>query len=158
MMNELLWYPIGTRLVDFMKSYRYNDGKRLFEYVTDRDVMQFRFGSGNSGEYPAVWVLFGEETDTEKQSQRVGSVIQFWIDIYVKGEQTPDMTYDSWLYAQMYEIEQELTKVLKEFNIKLQRDFKLGVLCKLRTILSDGDENYSASAMHRAVVDIEWYK
>ena len=158
MINSVLWYPIGERLVEFMKSYRYDDGRRLFEYLTDRDVMQFRFGSGNTGEFPAVWVLFGEETDTEKQSQRTGSIIQYWVDIYVKNEQTPDMTYDSWLYAQLYQIEQELTFVLKEFNIKLQRDFKLGSLCKVKTILSDGDENYSATAMNRAVVEIEWYR
>jgi hypothetical protein len=49
MLQKLMWRQIGKKLVDFLKSYKYLDGTRLFEYLNERDNLQFRFGTGNTG-------------------------------------------------------------------------------------------------------------
>lgn len=157
MMKELQWYNIAIRLRDFLKSFKYNDGRRLFDCMVDRQDLKIRVGQGNTGEYPAIYILFGDESDVEKQDKRTGARVQLWVDIYVKGEATPDIDYDDCLYKQMFEVEQEFIKVLRIFNKDLHRR---GIATNLviQAILSDGDENAPVTAQNRIVIDIEWYK
>ena len=157
MMKELQWYNIAIRLRDFLKSFKYNDGRRLFDCMVDRQDLKIRVGQGNTGEYPAIYILFGDESDVEKQDNRTGARVQLWVDVYVKGEATPDIDYDDCLYKQMFEVEQEFIKVLRIFNKDLHRR---GIATNLviQAILSDGDENAPVTAQNRIVIDIEWYK
>ena len=157
MMKELQWYNIAIRLRDFLKSFKYNDGRRLFDCMVDRQDRKIRVGQGNTGEYPAIYILFGDESDVEKQDNRTGARVQLWVDVYVKGEATPDIDYDDCLYKQMFEVEQEFIKVLRIFNKDLHRR---GIATNLviQAILSDGDENAPVTAQNRIVIDIEWYK
>lgn len=158
MLKKLMWYPVGKKLVDYLEGFRYDDGTRLFNYLTDRDDLTIKFGSGNYGEYPAIWILFGSESEVDKQDSRIGAITEFWIDIYVKGEASPDDDQDAILYRQAFNLEQELTNVLATFNQIMQRDYKLGTHFKIKDILSDGDANSPANLQHRIVLDIEWYR
>ena len=78
--------------------------------------MKIRVGSGNTGEWPALWILFGDETELEKQDDIIGATIQLWLDFYVKAEATPEYDFTSNLYEQMFKAEQELIYLLREFN------------------------------------------
>ncbi len=160
MLQKLMWRQIGKKLVDFMKSYKYLDGTRLFEYLPERDNLQFRFGTGNTGEYPAIWVIFSEEDQLEKQDKIIGGKVQFWIDIYLQGENTPDIPISEYLYNQSYKVENELLKVLHDdFSKKIQRELSIGVKFDILAVLSDGDETMSlGNTQHRIVIEIEWYK
>ena len=53
-----MWFPVGKKLVDFLNAYEYEDGSPLFRYLTDRQDMKIRLGSGSFGEYPAHFGLF----------------------------------------------------------------------------------------------------
>ena len=156
MLQRLEWYNIAIKLRDFLKSFTYSDGSKLFNYLVDSEDLQIRVGTGNTGEYPAVWIIFGDESDNEKQDSRVGAVLQLWIDIYVKGRATSDIDYDDVLYRQLYRAEEELIFALRIFNKKLQR-MGIGANMKILGILSDGNENAPASAVHRVVLSLEWY-
>lgn len=158
MLSKLMWFPIGKKLVNFLSEFRYEDGKPLFHYLTDREDLKIKLGSGNFGEYPAIWVLFGSETEVNKQDSIVGAITEFWIDLYVKTEATPDEEQDIILYRQLFNMEQELDNVLRIFNVKIQEDYKVGTNMKIKDILSDGDVNSPATAQHRIILDIEWYK
>ena len=155
-----MWRKLGRKLVDFMKNYRYNDGRRLFEYLSDRDDMHIRFGTGNAGEFPAVWVLFGEENSVKKQDAVTGGTIQYWIDIYANGQASADIPIGEYLYNQAERIENELLKVFHdEFIPKVQRELGLGLRAKILAILSDGDESMNINNIQqRIVLEIEWYK
>ena len=157
MMRELQWYNIAIKLRDFLQSYKYYDGRRLFECMVDREELIIRVGKGNTGEYPAIYIIFGDESDNEKQDKRVGAIVQLWVDIYVKGEATSDVDYDDCLYRQMFKVEQEFFKALRIFNADLH---KRGIATdlKIQGIFSDGDENAPATTQNRIVIDIEWYK
>jgi len=161
MLRELQWYDIATRLRNFLKSYRYKSGNRVFNYLVDRDDMKFIVGSGNTGEYPALWILFGDESELNKQDNIVGAVVQLWLDLYVKAEATPDYDFTSNLYEQLFNAEKELIILLREFNKDLHKR-GIGTNLKIKAILSDGDENVSGNslnmAVHRIVLDIEWRK
>lgn len=157
MLKKLRWYDIAIRLRDFIKNYHTKYGKRPFEYLVDRDDMKIKVGSGNVGEFPAIWILFGSEEDTEKQAAINGSLIQFWIDLYVKGAQTDEIDFDDICYRQLYQLEQDIINILYEFQKVLQRDYGLGVHIKIPMIASDGDENAPVTAMHRIIMDIEQY-
>lgn len=157
MMRELQWYNIAIRLRDFLQTYRYNDGRRLFEFMVNREDLIIRVGTGNAGEYPAIYIIFGDESDNEKQDKRVGAITQLWVDIYVKGTATSDIDYDDCLYRQLFEAEQEFLTVLRLFNKDLQRR-GIATNLKIQGILSDGDENAPVTAQNRIVIDIEWYK
>lgn len=157
MMRELQWYNIAIKLRDFLQSYKYDDGSRLFECMVDRQDLIIRVGEGNTGEYPAIYIIFGDESDNDKQDKRVGAIVQLWVDIYVKGEATSDVDYDDCLYRQMFKVEQEFIKVLRIFNKDLHKR-GIATNLKIQAILSDGDENAPATAQNRIVIDIEWYK
>ena len=158
MLKDIQWFNIAVRMRDFLKSYRYDDGTRLFDYLTNRDDLKIRIGKGNAGEFPAIWILFGDESQIEKQDKIVGGTIQFWVDIYVSGELTSDIDYDDCLYRQIYKIEEELTTSFRELVKIMLNDFGLSTNFKISSILSDGDENAPASVQHRIVLDIEWRK
>ena len=160
MLQKLMWRQIGKKLVDFMKSYKYLDGTRLFEYLTDRDNLQFRFGTGNTGEYPAIWLIFSEENSVEKQDKIIGGKVQFWIDIYLQGENTNDIPISEYLYNQSYKVENELLKALHDhFSHKIRRELGIGMKMEILAVLSDGDETMAlGNTQHRIVLEIEWYK
>ena len=160
MLKKLMWRSIGKKLVDFIRSYKYLNGDRLFEYLLNRDELQVRFGTGNTGEYPAIWVIFSEEDTVEKQDKINGGKIQFWIDIYLQGQNTPDIPISEYLYNQNFKVENELLKVLHDvFSPKIQREMGLGVKIEALAILSDGDETMAlGNSQHRIVLEIEWYK
>ena len=160
MLQKLMWRQIGKKLVDFMKSYKYLDGTRLFEYLDERDNLQFRFGTGNTGEYPAIWVIFSEEDSVEKQDKIIGGKVQFWIDVYLQGKNTNDIPISEYLYNQSYKVENELLKVLHDdFSKKIQRELGIGIKMDILAVLSDGDETMAlGNTQHRIVLEIEWYK
>lgn len=160
MLKKLMWFPVGKKLVDFLNAYEYEDGSPLFRYLIDRQDMKIRLGSGSFGEYPALWVIFGSETEVNQQDSHIGAITEFWIDIYVKAEATPDEEQDTILYRQAYHIEQELTLVLREFNQRIQKDYKLGTNFRIKDILSDGDAGFTSSntLQHRVILQIEWYR
>ena len=135
MLKKLRWYDIAIRLRDFIKNYHTKYGERPFNYLVDRDDLKIKVGSGNVGEFPAIWILFGSEEDTEKQSAINGSIIQFWIDLYVKGAQTDEIDFDD----------------------ILQKDYGLGVHIVVPAVFSDGDENMPVSGMCRIIANIEQY-
>ena len=157
MRRKLYWFPIGNKLVDFLKNFRYSDGSKLFSKITDSADMTIKLGSGNFGEFPAIWVLFGSEDDIEKQDKIVGRTIEYWIDIFVNSEASPDQDFTNWSYKQAYDIERELMFALEVFNKRLQSDYKLGTKISVKEILSDGDINAPATLNHRAIVTVEWY-
>ena len=161
MLRQIQWYNIATMLRNFLKSYRYKNGNRLFNHLVDRDDMKILVGSGNTGEWPALWIIFGDETEIDKQDSITGATVQLWLDLYVKAEATPEYDFTSNLYEQIFKAEQELINVLREFNIDLQKR-GIGAKLSIQAILSDGDENVSGNslniAMHRVVVDIDWRK
>lgn len=161
MLAQLQWYNIAVMLREYLKSFRYNSGKHLFHYLVDRDEMKILVGSGNTGEYPALWILFGDESELEKQDSIGGATVQLWLDLYVKAEATPEYDFTNNLYQQMFKAEQELVYVLREFNRELQKR-GIGANTQIKAILSDGDENVSGNALntavHRIVVDIDWRK
>lgn len=161
MLREIQWYNIATRLRDFLKSYRHKSGNRAFEYLVDRDEMKILVGSGNTGEWPALWIIFGDETELSKQDRIIGATVQLWLDFYVKAEATPEYDFTNNLYEQLFKAEQELVYLLREFNKDLHRR-GIGTDMSIQAILSDGDENVSGNslniAMNRIVVDIDWRK
>ena len=154
MKRKLYWFPIGNKLVDFLKGFTYSDGSKLFSKITDRNDMTIKLGSGNFGEFPAIWVLFGSEDDIEKQDKIVGRTIEYWIDIFVNSEASPDQDFTNWSYKQAYEIERELMFDLEVFNKRLQSDYGLGTKISVKEILSDGDSNAPATLNHRAIVTV----
>ena len=161
MLKDIQWYNIATRLRNFLKSYRHKSGNRVFNYLVDREDMKIRVGSGNTGEYPALWILFGDESELDHQDDIVGATVQLWLDLYVKAEATPEYDFTNNLYDQLFKAEQELVYLLREFNKDLHRR-GIGTNLKIQAILSDGDENVSGNslntAMNRIVIDIEWRK
>ena len=161
MLAQLQWYNIAVMLREYLKSFRYKSGKHLFHYLVDRDEMKILVGSGNTGEYPALWILFGDESELEKQDSIGGATVQLWLDLYVKAEATPEYDFTNNLYQQMFKAEQELVYALREFNRELQKR-GIGANTQIKAILSDGDENVSGNALntavHRIVVDINWRK
>lgn len=156
MLLKFQWYNIGQKLVEFLGNYTYSDGSHLFEYLTDRENLKIQLGTGNAGEYPAIWVLFGEEMKTE--NTRNGNVIQFWIDVYTTGEAVSETPIDNMLYKQASQLENELATVLFEFDKILHKEYGIATNMKIRGVLSDGDENAPVVVQHRIVLDIEWYK
>ena len=161
MLKDIQWYNIATRLRNFLKSYRHRSGNRVFNYLVDREDMKIRVGSGNTGEYPALWILFGDESELDHQDDIVGATVQLWLDLYVKAEATPEYDFTNNLYDQLFRAEQELVYLLREFNKDLHRR-GIGTNLKIQAILSDGDENVSGNAlntaMNRIVIDIDWRK
>lgn len=154
MIKRLEWYPIAQSLRDFLKTFRYKDGTRLFSYLVDREDLKIRVGTGNTGEYPAICILFGDERQLTKQDAIIGTTIQLWIDIYVKGEASNDIDYDDIGYRQEFQAQQEILKVLRTFQMFLKKN-GLIVNIKLLDILSDGDTNLPVSIQNRMVVDME---
>ncbi len=161
MLKEIQWYNIASLLKDFLKSFRYNNGNRLFEYLVDRDDMKIKVGSGNTGEWPALWILFGDETHLEKQDSINGASVQLWLDLYVKAEAGPEIDFTDNLYQQLFKAERELLKALRAFNSELHKR-GIGSKLEISTILSDNDERVSGNslniALNRIVVDIVWFK
>ena len=157
MLKKLRWYDIAIRLRDFIKNYHTKYGERPFNYLVDRDDLKIKVGSGNVGEFPAIWILFGSEEDTEKQSAINGSIIQFWIDLYVKGAQTDEIDFDDICYRQLYQLSQDIITMLHEFQKVLQKDYGLGVHIVVPAVFSDGDENMPVSGMCRIIANIEQY-
>lgn len=154
MLKKLYWFKLAQRLRDFLKAYRYEDGTPLFDYFVDSDVLKIRIGSGNTGEYPAICILFGDEGQLMKQDKIIGSRVQLWIDIYVKGEASNDIDYDDIGYRQEYMAEQELVTILREFQKDLMRS-GIATNIKIYDILSDGDTNLPVSVQNRIVLNID---
>lgn len=159
MIRKIQWYNIATRLKDYLKSYRYPSGNPLFSYFVDRDEMVIRVGSGNTGEWPALWILFGDESELQKPDSTVGASVELWLDLYVKGDATPDYDFSDSIYQQLFKAEEELIAVLRKFSLELQK-VGLGAKMQIKAILSDGDMNVSANALNiaqnRIVLEIEW--
>ena len=160
MLKDLQWYNIACLLRDFINTFRYTNGDRPFEYLVDRDEMKIKVGSGNTGEWPAIWILFGSEEQVSKQDNINGSLIYLWIDIYVKAEAGPDIDFTDNLYNQMFRVEKELVRLLRAFNSELHKR-GIGSKLEITHILSDGDDNVSGNALNialnRVVVSIERY-
>lgn len=154
MLKKLYWFKLAQRLRDFLKAYRYEDGTPLFDYFVDSDALKIRIGSGNTGEYPAICILFGDEGQLMKQDKIIGSRVQLWIDIYVKGEASNDIDYDDIGYRQEYMAEQELVTILREFQKDLMRS-GIATNIKIYDILSDGDTNLPVSVQNRIVLNID---
>lgn len=154
MLKKLYWFKLAQRLRDFLKAYRYEDGTPLFDYFVDSDALKIRIGSGNTGEYPAICILFGDEGQLMKQDKIIGSRVQLWIDIYVKGEASNDIDYDDIGYRQEYMAEQELVAILREFQKDLMRS-GIATNIKIYDILSDGDTNLPVSVQNRIVLNID---
>lgn len=158
MIKELQWYNIAVRLRDFLKAFKYKNGKRPFDKMTDRENLKIRVGKGNTGEFPAIWIIFGSEEDANRQASVTGAVVQLWVDIYVTNQATSAYDMNDNNYKQMYDVETEFCDLLWKFNKDLQKR-GLGVKLTLQGILSDGDENENMNvSQHRLVIDIEWYK
>ena len=154
MLKKLYWFKLAQRLRDFLKAYRYEDGTPLFNYFVDSDALKIRIGSGNTGEYPAICILFGDEGQLMKQDKIIGSRVQLWIDIYVKGEASNDIDYDDIGYRQEYMAEQELVTILREFQKDLMRS-GIATNIKIYDVLSDGDTNLPVSVQNRIVLNID---
>lgn len=157
MLRKLLWYDVAIRLRDFIKNYHTLDGKRPFDYLVDRDDLVIKVGSGNVGEFPAIWILFGSEEDTEKPPNRIGGIIQFWIDLYVKGSSSDDVDFDDICYRQAYQLEQDILKMLEQFQKVLMREYGIAIHITVPAIYSDADENAPVTVMNRIITNLEWY-
>lgn len=156
MMNRIQWYPIALRLRDFMANYKTESGKQAFDYLVDRQDLKIKVGTGNVGEWPAIWILLGSEENINKQDKIIGAIIQLWIDIYVKGERSDYNEYDDILYKQAYQVEQDILTMLNEFTILLAKDFGIAANIVVPAIYSDGDENAPTNVQHRIIVNIGW--
>lgn len=154
MLQNIYWFKIAEQLRDFLKAYRYSDGSKLFSYFVDADDLKIRIGSGNTGEYPQICILFGDEGELKKQDDIIGSNLQLWIDIYVKGQASNDIDYDDIGYRQEYMAQQEFVKILREFKKDLARR-GLATNLKILDILSDGDTNLPVSVQNRIVLNIQ---
>lgn len=158
MLHEVNWYTIAMTLRNFLRNYKKSDGSILFPSLVDRDDLIIRVGAGNTGEYPAIWILFGSEESLDKQDRVNGAIVQLWIDMYVKGAaEDGENDYDDSCYQQVYEIEQEITQLLPVFQRYMADN---GIVMKLNplAVLSDGDTNAPVSVSARYVLDIEWRK
>lgn len=157
--REIKWFPLAVKLKDFLVEYTYSDGTPLFNNLVDRDILDISIGKGIAGVYPSINIIFGEEqtTDDEKQSVVVGGDIQLWIDICIKGEDDGTSSYDG-LYRQMFNAEQEINKVLTEFNNEIKKYYKIGTKISVEGIFSDGDEQLPILLQHRIVLRIKWQK
>lgn len=161
MLREIQWYNIATKLREFIASFRYNNGDRLFEYLVDRDDMKIRVGSGNTGEWPALWIIFGSEDELEQQDRIGGATIQLWLDFYVKAEASSDFEFTNSLYNQLFRAEQEMILALRKFDRELHKR-GIGTNMRIDAILSDGDDLVSGNslntALNRMVLTIDWRK
>lgn len=160
MLKDLQWYNIASLLKNFLNSFRYTNGDRIFEYLVDRDDMKIKVGSGNAGEWPALWILFADESQVDKQDNINGSIINLWLDLFVKAEAGPEVDFTDNLYKQMFKAEKELVRALRWFNSDLHKR-GIGSNLKIKAILSDGDNLVSGSSLNIAVnriyVEIERY-
>ena len=155
------WYPLAEGLRDFLKSYTYDDGRHLFEYLRSEDKeLPIRVGAVNSGEYPAIVILFGEETGmNDRPKQQNGALVQLWIDIYLSGsDSSTEIDSSTELYKQMYNTEKELFIALEEYNNLMRKTLGIATNLQVTGILSDGDENIPVSMQHRIVIEIDWRK
>lgn len=155
------WYPLAEGLRDFLKSYTYNDGRHLFEYLNTEDKeLLIRVGAVNSGEYPAIVILFGEETGmNERPKTANGALVQLWLDVYLSGaDMSAEVNSSTELYKQMYNVEKELFIALDEYNNLMRRTLGIATNLQVTGILSDGDENIPVSMQHRIVIEIDWRK
>ena len=155
------WYPLAEGLRDFLKSYTYDDGRHLFEYLRSEDKeLQIRVGAVNSGEYPAIVILFGEESGmNDRPKQQNGALVQLWIDIYLSGsDSSTEIDSSTELYKQMYNTEKELFIALEEYNNLMRKTLGIATNLQVTGILSDGDENIPVSMQHRIVIEIDWRK
>lgn len=157
MFTTIQWLPIAENLRDFLKSFRYTDGSRLFECLIDRDDLHIRIGSGALGEWPAIWILFGEEQRPPKQDKTNTGLVQLWIDIYVKGEAGAEIDFDDVCYRQQYQVQKEFFNALRAFQREMTRK-GLVLNFQVEDILSDGDEQAPACVQHRIVLNVEWRK
>lgn len=157
MLKKLYWFKLAQRLRDFLKAYRYEDGTPLFDYFVDSDALKIRIGSGNTGEYPAICILFGDEGQLMKQDKIIGSRVQLWIDIYVKGEAGAEIDFDDVCYRQQYQVQKEFFNALRAFQKEMTRK-GLVLNFQVQDILSDGDEQAPACVQHRIVLNVEWRK
>ena len=158
MLHEVNWYTVAVMLRDFLRRFKKKDGTVLFNSIVDREDLIIRIGAGNTGEYPAIWILFGSEESLDRQDKVNGATVQLWIDMYVKGEaEDSGEDYDDTCYRQIYQIEQEITYVLPMFQRYMAEN---GIYMKLNplAVLSDGDTNAPVSVSARYVLDIEWRK
>ena len=155
------WYPLAEGLRDFLKSYTYDDGRHLFEYLRSEDKeLPIRVGAVNSGEYPAIVILFGEESGmNDRPKQQNGALVQLWIDIYLSGsDSSTEIDSSTELYKQMYNTEKELFIALAEYNNLMRKTLGIATNLQVTGILSDGDENIPVSMQHRIVIEINWRK
>ena len=155
------WYPLAEGLRDFLKSYTYDDGRHLFEYLRSEDKeLPIRVGAINAGEYPAIDILFGEESGmNERPKQENGALVQLWIDIYLSGADiSADINSSTELYKLMYKTEKELFIALAEYNNLMRKTLGIATNLQVTGILSDGDENIPVSMQHRIVIEINWRK
>jgi hypothetical protein len=156
--RNIQWYPIARELKTFLANYTYSDGTHLFEYLTDYNNLKISIGSMNAGEFPAINILFDEESNTDLQKNINGALVQLWIDIYVSGTENDTENIDKSLANQLYRTEKDLINTLDDFSNFLKDTLNIAVNMKIQGILSDGGENYPVSAMNRIVLEIEWRK
>ena len=155
------WYPLAEGLRDFLKNYTYSDGRHLFEYLNIEDKeLPIRVGSVNAGEYPAIEILFGEETGMrDRPKTENGALVQLWIDVYISGvDSSSDINTSTDIYKQMYNAEKELFIALNEYNNLIRKTLGIATNLQVTGILSDGDENIPVSMQHRIVIEINWRK
>lgn len=159
-MKTVEWYPLADSLKDFLRNYRYSDGRKLFEYLPNYDSLNIVIGAGNAGEYPLIEIKFGEENSLDKPSNVSCGVIQFWIDVYIGGENLVGVVDElgQALYRQLYLMEKELVFALQEFRKTLYKMYGTETKVDIVAILSDGDENSPVTIEHRIVCNLTYYR
>lgn len=158
-MKSLEWYSVAEGLKSFLRNFKYEDGRKPFQYLPNYENLHILVGTGNTGEYPLVEILLGEETKLEKPSNRLCSNIQLWIDIYVGGQNEVGSTEDfgQALYKQIYSVEKELVFLIHKYSKSLYTMYNSVADVDIVAVLSDGDENAPVTIQHRVVVNFEIY-
>ena len=156
--KKLNWYPLADGLVDFLKNYTYKDGTHLFEYFIDYDSLKITVGHANAGEYPLINVLFGDETDAQFPNNISGATVQMHIDIFVKCADNDDVDKTKIMYTQLYKAEKEILECMSKYSKLMEKQTGTAINTVLQGVLSDGDENMPATALHRIVIDFVWRK
>lgn len=158
MLKRIMWYNLAIRLRDFIKNYKTKDGSILFDYLVDRQDLKIKIGTGNLGEFPAIWILFGSEEDTNHPPDRIGGLVQLWIDVYVKGSASDEIDFDDPCYRQAYQVVQDILNLLQEYQKLLLHDYGIAAKVETQAILCDYEMgNAPVTLMNRIVVDITWY-
>ena len=154
----LHWGRLVKTLKDYLISYTYSDGTRLFNYINNRDDLKILVGSGNAGEYPLIEIKLGDESGIGTTPRSCdGGKTEIWLDIFLKGDDTEEGNAGEALYDQIYNVEEEIVWAIDGYRELIQKTFKIATTIAV-SIWSDGDVNTPVTITHRLVLDIDWKK